>query len=154
MSDQRPAQQTGLLRGLSSDEDARDRQLANLQPAAATRHGAHSPAARAELEARHRARQRELHPNVPDDAISAQTLRLAMAELYWQDIVARGATRGKRDISPASRELRLLLDAISRGVHELQALEREASKVDPNDLLRKVIAAEAAGAANNSGRDD
>jgi len=160
MTDERPTRQTGLLRGLSSDEDARERSLANLQQNAATKHGAYSAALRQPLEDQHRDRLRSAYAAAPDDLVNAQAKRAAIIDLLSAFIADHGVihrVKGRPDVTPAARELRLLLDASDRAATTLGALQREADKPNPNAILQEVldeIAAEAARAANDGDRDD
>ena len=115
-----------LIRGASSDPETAARQRSHLVPGAHKSHGAYAAALREPLEQQYREAQRRLHPRAPDSLINTQSRRLAMAHLFGASVDDHGVIlrrRGVDDVSPAARELRLLLEAIDRAAVQLAAYD-------------------------------
>jgi hypothetical protein len=100
---------------------------ANLMPPAergngrALSHGGYSAARRAPLEDEHRERLRQLYPAEADDLVNLQAKRCALVDLYSSWLLEHGPVRGKGDVAPAARELRLLLDSAERAGAAMEA---------------------------------
>jgi hypothetical protein len=119
-----------------------------LPPAApgndrAVRHGAYSQARRAPLEVQHRERLRGEFPSAPDDVVNVMARRLAMGDLYAAWLADHGPVRGRGDVAPAARELRLLLSDHERAYAALGEFEGNAS-ARPRDTLASIEAEHAA----------
>jgi hypothetical protein len=90
----------------------------------ALQHGAYSAARREPLEAQHRDRLRLEFPSAPDDLINSAARRCAMLDLFSSWVADHGPVRGRGDVAPAAREMRLLLIDHERAYAALG--EREA----------------------------
>jgi hypothetical protein len=87
----------------------------------AATHGAYSAARRAPLEDEHRERLRRLYPAEADDLVNLQAKRCALVDLYSSWLSEHGPVRGRGDVTPAGRELRLLLDSAERAGAAMEA---------------------------------
>ena len=144
--DGRQRSQANLIKGVSDDPSAAERQRANLKRGN-EQHGAYGSARRQDLEQEHREQLRQAYPDAPDGWINAAATRSAMVTLLaaWIDDVGPIYRRGDAaEVSAPARELRLLLDAHERAIERLEVFQREASRKDPMDALREHLEASSA----------
>jgi hypothetical protein len=125
---------------LSSDPDARSRQLANLTRSAAVTHGAHSAAAIRPLRERHIAELSEEFPNATPPELAIQAQRLAQLQLLAEFLDDRGVIRHKRrgDVFPAAALAEKLAAAYEKQAAALRAREL-ANGTTTGQTLQDVI---------------
>jgi hypothetical protein len=127
---------------LSKNEAARDRQLANLKPAAAATHGAHSGALIRDASRERLASLTERFPSAGQEELTVHAVRMAQIERLAAYVEHKGLIRNQRkgDVFPAVEMLARLSTAFERQ-HAL-LLEREQAKgnVKPGALLASIVA--------------
>jgi hypothetical protein len=85
---------------LSSDPERRAKQLANLQPAGATKHGAQSERKLAPLREKHRAELLERFPRIDEQRLSLLCDLLARIDLAREFIDTNGVMKNSREAYP------------------------------------------------------
>ena len=127
---------------LSSDPQARERQLGNLKRTAATTHGAKSETQIRPLRERYVAELRAEFPNASERRLIIQAHRLAQLELLGAFTDDRGVIRHKRrgDVFPAAALAEKVASAYLAEHERLEAAERAAALVDGTRSLEQVIA--------------
>lgn len=128
---------------LSKDPDLRARQLANLSPNAAMRHGAHAERDIAPVRTEHLARLRLSFPSADDAVLTTQADRAAQIDLINAYLARRlgvGAVlRNRRTATvwPALEYAAKLASAYERQHERLEAQQRD-SRDNPGETLRSI----------------
>jgi hypothetical protein len=138
---------------LSSNPDARARQLANLTPRSAVKHGAYSPELLAPERERILGELLASFPNVRRDRLellAAQRARIVLLQAY---VEARGiiAHKGRGSTFPAVDRLQREESAYRVELSKIEDLHREAGATRPGDSLAAIIAEYAATDDNGEG---
>ena len=114
---------------LSKDENARQRQLANLKTTAATKHGAQSPDAVREAAKRFFTELRETFPSADDSEIVIMAQRRAQIEMLGRYIAERGTVirhQRRGEVYPAAAMMEKLSAAYEKQFGVLRDRERAA----------------------------
>ncbi len=140
-----PTDGTEAIVPASKDPALRARQLANLRPNAAVRHGAHAAKDIEPLRVEHLARLRERFPSADDALLAIQAERAAQLDLISEYLGRRpgvGAVMRNRRTAvvwPAREYAAKLQSAYERQCERLEGQDREAGNASPHDELAAIV---------------
>jgi hypothetical protein len=122
---------------LSTDPDKRARQLANLQPAAAIRHGVTSERELEPLRVKHRAELRERFGRIDEHRLTLLSNLLARLDLAHEYVDVHGLMRNTRQAHPVLALLERWEQHSWRMLSELQPIKQ--APVETPEPIRELL---------------